>query len=173
MSSCKGAYLIKAVDPTDRAPLWGLIGPTEDQYNTDLEAGYSRFYSEFLSSLDGRKALEALNNEVVGQPWRFHFYNARFIFRVVFHGYLKQYGTSEVLDRREKKIIDEFKKTKGEPQCGWEELRKQLRGDLENHEEQFTRFSRKFFMLDLYPENTARFPLKFEECQRHPSEDDE
>lgn len=172
MASCKGAHIIKTVWPTDRSPVWAFIGPTENQYDIDLEESYSRFYCEFLTKLDGRKALEELNDAMVGQPWQFRFYNARFIFRIVFHGYLKQFCTPKVLDRREKQMIDELKATISTPECGWPDLRKRVRTDLEDHEEHFKRISRYFFMLDLYPENTPRFPLTLEECKRHPSEDE-
>ena len=43
--------------------------------------------------------------------------------------------------------------------------RERLRAHLSDHRDAFEKFRREFFFIDLYPENDARFDVKFEECQ--------
>jgi hypothetical protein len=60
LAACYGGYLGQIILPTDRAPCWGIIGPTNTVYPDELLSTFNAFYSELLASLDGNRSLAAL-----------------------------------------------------------------------------------------------------------------
>lgn len=98
LASCYGGYLSQVCDPTDRAPFWGLIGPTGIVPSIDLEQGLSAFYRELLRSLDGDTALDALRK--VNPSIKYAFVPAEFFFKYVSANYLIKYCNPQALDDR-------------------------------------------------------------------------
>lgn len=98
LASCYGGYLSQVCDPTDRAPFWGLIGPTGTVPSIDLEQGFSAFYRRLLQSLDGDTALDALRK--VNPSIKYAFVPAEFFFKYVSVNYLIKYCNPQALDDR-------------------------------------------------------------------------
>lgn len=174
MVACKGAHLVRILWPTDRAPVWALIGPTKDITEEDAHTDFASFYNEFLTTFDGRAALEALNQKKVGGgTWRYQYYPARYFFRSVYHKYLLDLTSETALCQREEGIVADVLASRPELRRYEADLRTRVQRDLRDHQTHFERAKNHFFMLDLYPDNRNRFPLTLEECQRDPSEDPE
>ena len=172
MVACKGGNLVRVVEPTDRAPVWGIVGPAKDVFEDEIEGDFGAFYGELLASLDGTAALKKLNGCLTGAEWRYSFIPARFFFRYVYFNYLQELGTSEALAQREECIVSGLKSVGCAPTEDEERiLRSWLASRLRDHESHFERIRRHFFMIDVFPDNDSRFPLTFAECQRDPAED--
>jgi len=165
ISACSGAQLAQVVKPTDRAPVWGIIGPKTKISAADLFVGFSCFYREFLSSLDGRAALNALNGDTAIAEWPFSFTNAEWFFGHVYRNYLRKHTADAVLQEREEHIISQLKQRQSlsTEQERW--IRQDAGQRLRDHRSFFERFRRNFFMIDLFPENVHRFPIQFSELE--------
>ena len=172
LAACKGAHLVRILWPTDRAPVWALIGPTEDITDKNIRIDFTSFYNEFLTTFDGRAALEALNQKKVGGgAWRYQYYPARYFFRSVYHKYLRDLTSETALCQREEHLVADVLASRPDLRHHEADLRARVQGDLRDHQTHFEQAKNHFFMLDLYPDNRDRFPLTLEECQRDPSED--
>lgn len=167
MAACQGSHLTQIVQPIARAPVWGLVGPMRDITAGEIQTDFRAFYDEFFMSRNGRRALERLNNAPVGPTWRYAYFTARFLFRIVFQEYLKACATPTALKEREDLLVRQIVGERPAPA----ELRESLRAALANHDVHFQRMRREFFMIDLFPENDKRFPLTLAHCQRDPADD--
>ncbi len=161
VAACYGGYLGEIVGITDRAPCWALIGPTASALPDELLGGYGVFYQEFLTSLDGGKAINALNAWKL-RDGRFYFMPAGGFFRLAFAGYLKRYCTEDALEERAGELRRRLKASGLERLPGRGRLRRELK---KQSKPAFQKYLRHFFMMDLYPENEARFPIKFEDVE--------
>jgi hypothetical protein len=174
MAACKGAHLVRILWPTDRAPVWALIGPTEDITEENVHTDFTSFYNEFLTKFDGRAALEALNQQKVGGgAWRYLYYPTRYFFRSVYHEYLLELTSETALSQRKDRIVAEILESRPALSHHEASIRASIQGALRDHQTHFEQMKNHFFMFDLYPDNRDRFPLTLEECQRDPSEDPE
>ncbi len=171
LGACNSTYLVKVLTPTDPAPVWGMIGQAGTPTGAELLAGFTAFYAELLHSLNGQRALSALNAAVSGGTAAYLFIDARTAFKWVYEQYLVLACDAAALERRENQIMLNIQVTQGiqvanPGAMAWmaetrAEVRRKLREDQLAF---FERYRRQFFMFDMFPENAARFPLTFEEC---------
>ena len=61
VAACTGGALGKVVRMSDRAPFWGLIGPTKTLTAATLERAYRALYLTLLSTKSPAKAVEAMD----------------------------------------------------------------------------------------------------------------
>lgn len=167
MAACCGGHLIEIVRPTDRAPVWGVIGPDRDLAADRIETDFQAFYDEFFTSQNGLRALERLNDASVGRPWRYAYVVARRMFRLVFGAYVKTMCSPDALKEREDLLVRQIVGDQVAPA----ELRLSLRADLADHGDHFQKMRQRFFMIDLFPENDQRFRLTLADCLRDPADD--
>ncbi len=155
MAACNGAHLTEVLQPIDRAPCWGLLGPTNELYPDDLLASFRVFYLNLLSSLNGDVALIGLRKVIEERNLSFMLVTAQEFFREVYSGYLSEYCTDKAYWRRAKNM------KKGDIKgLSIQDLVLKLK---EQEPDEFQKFKNKFFMCDLYPENSARFPIIYKD----------
>lgn len=152
MAACNGAHLTEVLQPVDRAPCWGLLGATNELYPDDLLASFRAFYLNLLSALDGDAALKALSKIIGERNLSFMFVSAMDFFDKVYSGYLREYCTDKAYWRRAKGIKVNLKGVTIQDLVLM--LKKQ-------EPDEFQKFKNKFFMCDLYPENSVRFPISY------------
>jgi hypothetical protein len=156
VAACTGGALIKAARMSDRAPFWGLIGPTSPLCGGDLEKAFRALYLTLLSTKSPAKAIEAMNES--SNPGLFLRTTSQGLFEKGWSGYKKEHCTPEALEIRAKRMQARADQLAIKPLPTIEELK----GRLVNHEPTaFERFRRAFFMCDLYPEHSNRFPLQY------------
>jgi hypothetical protein len=151
MAACNGAYLAEILQPMDRAPCWGLLGATNELYPDDLLASFRVFYLNLLSSLSGDAALIALRKVIEERNLSFMLVTALDFFQGVYSGYLSEYCTEKAYWRRAKNMKNGD--IKG---VTVQDLVLKLK---EQEPGEFQKFKNNFFMCDLYPENSAKFPI--------------
>ena len=165
MAACDGINLAKVLLPTDRAPVWGFIGPQSKVQSGKLLEGFINFYFELFHSWDGRKALNALNNSSDVKKWEFKFFNSEFFFLYVYKNYFETLCTKEPVSMRAKSIFSKI--SGGHPISSDEE--RQIIDDLtailfSSQEFFFDKHKEIFFMIDLFSENNNRFDVSFNRC---------
>jgi hypothetical protein len=161
LAACYGGYLGQIILPTERAPCWALIGPTDKVLPHELLSGFGSFYSIFLGTLDGDKSLESLTAKKL-KSGRYSFTSAGGFFRIAYANYLANYCTSDELDKRAAKLSRKLRKMGTAVRPGKGAIRRLMR---RTEESSYEKYYKKFFMIDLYPENAARFPLTFSEVK--------
>lgn len=166
LAACSGANLVKVVRPTDRAPVWGIVGPKRPISADELLHDYSAFYTELIRSLDGRLALEALNGGPPSADWRYAFVPAERFFHHVFREYLKSHTTPEAVSARVDWIVDEVRLGRKLSPKMEARLRADARRRLEDQRPFFDSFKNRFFMIDKFPQNVHRFPITFDDIQQ-------
>lgn len=147
LALCYGGYLSQICYPTDRAPFWGLIGPTDVVPSIALEQGLSAFYRELFQTLDGDTALAALRK--VNPSIKYAFVPAEFFFKYVSANYLIKYCNPQALDDRAANIL--LKIGASIKKRNVKRLIKRM------NPRSFDKYAHKFFMVDLFPDNASRF----------------
>ena len=167
IAACDGINLAKVVLPTDRAPVWGIIGPSKVIKAGRIYEGFKAFYSELLESFDGRKALNKLNKSPEIKDWEFKFFIAEHFFLEVYQNYLKSFCTDESLIKRAKRIFkDEISGGRKLHPTDEERSIGKLYNILKSTQETFFKKHKElFFMIDLIKGNDKRFDITFEQCK--------
>ena len=159
LSACYGAYLTTIVLPTNRAPCFGLVGPTKVLGAEYLLRSFSRFYQELLASGSGSEAVKQLNLDTGESGLNYSLTDAETFFTMVNEKYFGRYCTNSQYDKRATEIIEQLKAMgKSAPRIGW--IKKHYRRTQKQY---FEKLKTRFFMIDLFPENATRFTIKYED----------
>ncbi len=152
VAACVGAAIVKTVTFTDRAPFWGMIGPTDTAMPNELETPFRALYQTLISEMSPSKAIAAFEDVAKeGLYWRT---TAQGLFEKAWERYKSEYCTKVALDERLKRMQQQA------PQYS----KKQLKGMLQESEpKSFERFRNTFFMFDKFPENMERFSVEYKE----------
>lgn len=150
ISACHGMDFASAIDVTDPAPVYAFIGPSRVMESHELLTGFLAFYDRYLRTRSSAEGAEALRQ--TAEQGAFLVLSSHTMFRRVIEGYRQQECHPGALVNRASGIhmraqamgleidLDETIVALGHP--GWDDY-----------------FRQKFFMIDRYPENDARFPL--------------
>ena len=156
VAACTGGALAKVIGLGDRAPFWGLIGPTQTLSAGDLEKAYSALYLTLLSTKSPAKAVEAMDSAT--RPGLFWRTTSQGLFEKGWALYKNEHCTPEALELRANRMRERLKQ-EGVPILPSAE---ELKGRLVNHEPiAFERYRQTFFMCDLFPEHLGRFPVEY------------
>jgi hypothetical protein len=159
MATCHGARLGQILELTDRAPCWGILGPTDEVEVSDLMGTYRSFYSTLLSNFDGDTALNALFSSSAKESGYF-FMTALELFKKAYSSYLAKECTESDYWNRSKRLQIEFREK------GIRKSRQDIVYAFKNREKNsFEKYKDNFFMHDLYPENLNRFQLDYSDIK--------
>lgn len=152
LAACHGAMLFETLDVFARAPCWGLIGPSGEVSPADLVSSYSAFYLELFQSGNADAALSSLHNSLERRA-NYFLFTAEEQFRAVFQSYRATCSTSAHMVERAERFARVFEKH-GMLRSGVGSLTAHL---YEAEHDVLERFYTRFFFVDLFPENKARF----------------
>jgi hypothetical protein len=155
VAACTGAALLKITSPSDRAPFWALIGPTKEVTAAELEKAYRALYLTLLSSKSSSKAIEAM--DAATDHGSFLRTTSQGLFEKVWAGYKKEHCSSEAIEARIKRIQEQIRQ-QGRPLPTVGALKSQLIG---REPKVFEHYRATFFMYDLVPEHSNRFPVEY------------
>ena len=167
LAACDGAKLYEIIQPIDRAPVLAVIGPNRIVTAGEIECATRVFYRKLFDVKGVVAAWQAMNEAVSLTLRTFSLYHAAWLLRRVMHHYLKTVCSEEVLVEREGNVITNLRQ-KGLEGAALENARNFAREYLRDHSTRFKEIKDHFFFCDLYPENTDRFDLTFEECLQEP-----
>jgi hypothetical protein len=166
--ACQGWNLTYSLMPSDRAPVFMLVGPPDDMTAAALLSASSGFYESLFAELDVNKGLVAMNKQLDFKDWPVRPATAEILFCRVFRLYLKELGSNSALQERENELVARFARQKSLDVMQTAELRLALRADLSEHRQAYNRLRETFLMLDLFPDNRARFGLTYDKCMPAP-----
>lgn len=154
ISACSGIHLWKIIDPTERAPVWGVLGPEKDLTGYPLLKGFRAFYKELFSSGDAAKALEAMrltdgNSATALVP-------VQYLFSIAYRHYLSELCSGTGLAER----VDRLAQTGMNPVA--------IELILKHPESRFEQDRFKFFMCDLFPEHKEKFKITMDDVRSAP-----
>jgi hypothetical protein len=156
VAACTGGALAKVIRMGDRAPFWGLIGPTQTLTAGELEKAFSALYLTLLSTKSPAKAVQAMDGAT--KPSLFWRTTSQGLFEKVWAGYKKEHCSAAALELRAKRMRERLLQAAASPLPTTDELKSRLIG----HEPiAFERYRQTFFMCDLFPEHSNRFPVEY------------
>jgi len=165
MAMCAGWHLSRLLIPTQRAPVWGIVGPTSDDVTAgDLRNAMEGFYYTLLQTMNARRALDAMNGRVTYEQWTYRLETAEMMFCRAFHNYVSVNGTDDALKERENEIVAEILRHRHHDITVAFDARALAHQMLRDHSTAFAFFRRTFLFIDMFPDNEARFKLNYTDC---------
>jgi hypothetical protein len=161
LGACYGGHLAQIIQIIDRTPCWAVIGPSGVVRSGELMSGYGAFYREFLTSLSGDRAVDAVTSWPLADG-RYYFFPAGGFFRIGYAKYLREHCNPEALTARAFDMRRKLNEMGMAAPPGPGRLRRKLRAI---EQPAFEKHLRHFFMMDLYPENEARFPITLDDVK--------
>ena len=163
VAACSGAYLASTITPVDRAPVWAVIGPAERVGSDEVLEAFRAFYSELLANLDANAALTALRAIEVRQNKKYVFLPAETMFKSAYRRYIEEDCSEEELRAREVETLAIAREI-GLPDFVDDAVASEaIRTRLADHRAFFEMFRKRFFMMDIYPENEGRFSVRYDD----------
>ncbi len=162
---CHGWHMVSLLRPTDRAPAFGIVGTEGDVTAGDLLSTMQRFYQVLVGpSHDFRSAMDVANQGLEYRDWRFKMEGAELWLCRAFTHYVETLSTEESQAQRVNRLVADVARAQNLDVRGTMQVRAALSKAISNDENWFNYYKTKFLMLDLFPENAARFPLGFGDC---------
>jgi hypothetical protein len=164
MSACEGAHLVSIVQPTDRSPVAGIIGPNRVVSDVEVETAGLAFYKKLFEAGDAIAAWRAMNDAVDPNTRTFSLFPAEHFFREVYRRFTAAKCTEEALTEREENFV--AKLSTDLPGEEVQRQRERFRFFIRDHRPRFEEYKSHFFFCDIYPENRERFSISFEDCTK-------
>ena len=160
IAACFGAYLARTLNPMDRSPFAVLMSPSTSVHPDELFRSFFTLYQALLSTLNGDDALAALQKETAAKKI-LELVDAMDYFKIAYARYLHQYCSEKAYWNRAKALR---KKAAAERSINRsiQSFVAELRGKEQAY---FNSARRKYFLLDLFPENDPLFPATHAELR--------
>jgi len=163
IAACNGAHLIKVSTKLDAAPFWAIIGPEVEVTAGHIQENFGKFYESFFSDLDGDKAISVLNGGAAQSDRTYHFLTAAGLFSRAYRTYYKSHCVGKGRKKRIEQLVTEAMKNPRVKARGVAWARQQVKQGLASEDQHFDKLRKRFFFIDQFPENDARFPLSREQ----------
>ena len=156
VAACTGGALAKVMRVSDRAPFWGLIGPTQSLMPEELEKAFSALYLTLLRTKSPAKAVQAVDGAT--KPGLFWRTTSQGLFKKVWAGYKNEHCSPAALELRVKRMRERLQQAAASPLPTTDELKSRF---ISYEPIAFERYRQTFFMCDLFPEHSNRFPVEY------------
>lgn len=156
VAACTGGALAKITHMGDRAPFWGLIGPTRTLTAGELEKAYAALYLTLLSTKAPAKAVQALDQAT--SPGLFWRTTSQALFEKAWGSYKREHCTAAALEVRANRMRERLRQSGVSPLPSTDELKTGL---ISREPIAFERYRQTFFMCDMFPEHSNRFPIEY------------
>ncbi|MDP1859570.1 MAG: hypothetical protein Q8K82_12920 [Gemmatimonadaceae bacterium] len=163
-AACEGWYLTSSLHPTTRSPVWGVLGPPKAIEAGALREAIRAFYQVLFSRLDLRAALGAMNDNHDITDWTMCLVTADIMFCRVFRAYIAGLDAKETQEQRVNRLVSELAVAQQMDVSQTMVVRAEIAGELSDHQTLYDKYRQTFLLLDLFPENAARFPMAYADC---------
>jgi len=162
---CHGWHMVSLLRPVERAPAFGIIGTEDTGGAGELLEAMQRFYRVLVGPAhDLRSAMDEANLGVSYEGWRFKMEGAELWLCRAFKHYIETMASEETLAQRVKRMVADVARAQNLDVRGTMMARTALTAAISDHARWFNYYKIGFLMLDLFPENAARFSLRFADC---------
>ena len=158
LAACYGGSFARAIETTDRAPVLGLVGPTQEIMSGDLEVDFKAFYQTFFATQSLRSAMDALTHG--GNVY--YRATAESFFYDVWASYKRDHCTPGAIRCRAQKLYRKIKERGDIRVPGIASLERLIHS---KEMEQFDKFRDTYFMYDLGEGNRYRFPVTYKKAE--------
>jgi hypothetical protein len=163
LAACNGAHLINVAKKPDRAPFWAIIAPDKEVTAGAVEKDFAAFYEEFFESLDGDAAIAKLNRGITDSTRRYHFLSAAGLFARAYREYYRKHCVGQGKRQRIEELVTQALQNPAVRQLGVRDVRRRVKEGLSDDKQHFTDLKARYFFLDLFPENAARFSFSMQD----------
>jgi len=167
LAVCYGAYLLKTSHIHNRAPFWGIIGSFDTISTSDLMIRYNKFYQSFLNDFKLDQAIKILHESNQDIPSTYRYITSEQIFIKIYSKHFAESFTESAIKNRINDLLKENCRKindKNEKARIYSKHKARL---FSTKEQFFEEHKKKFFMIDLYPENEKRFKINFSDIERN------
>ena len=156
--ACQGLALAQIIQPSERAPVFAVLGPGRTVSAGELEDAHLAFYRTLYATRDYTPAVAAINDTIKRGDHPFALFGAESMFREVMRGYFKRYCSEDAITSRLLKVTyrEQRMRDGGVAESEIVRRRQWFRMHLTDHRMHFDRFKPHFFAMDLCPENKRR-----------------
>jgi hypothetical protein len=162
---CHGWHMVSILRPTDRAPAFGIIGAPTAVSAVDLFRAMKKFYSALLDEPhDLHRGMSAANEGAPIKDWLYRMEGAELMLCRIFRNYFESLTTEETQPQRVSRLVADLARANGLDVVQTMQLRREITEKLDDHAHWFDHYRKHFLMLDLFPANGPRFPLRYEDC---------
>ena len=162
LATCFGGSFARAIRTTDRAPLFGLIGPTREVSTGEVETDFAEFYRTYFRTSSLKNAVLALTAR--GPVGLYYLTTAERFFYDVWASYKRHQCSDEQIQKRAQLMYREAKSRRLSPLPSIGQLKRRIRSEEPSL---FERYRDTYFMYDLNASNRSRFPVTYEEAQAY------
>jgi len=163
---CHGWHMSSILRPVDRAPVFGVVGSLDEASAGQLLRAMQVFYQTLLGpDHDLRAALEGANATVVARDWELRMEGAELMLCKVYTHYTET-ETDESRQQRINHLVAEVARISTLDVTQTMRVRADVTAKLDDHGYWFDHYRDRFLMLDLFPDNDYRFPLRVGDCSR-------
>ncbi len=162
LAACYGGYLASIIDPTDRAPCWGLIGPDDSVGSDFILKSFSEFYRTLLEKNDdGSIAIMKLIEKTAGTKVKYGIIRATDFFVRTYKRYYEEACSDAAIQKRASDLHAKQKTMiNGYRYKTIDQITQELK-EMQPHF--FEQNKTHFFMYDIFPKNITRFNVRFED----------
>lgn len=151
LATCFGAYVFKAIVPTEPAPFWGFVGSWEEIYPDDIMVSFYAFFecllSGEISNIDFVSCIEALNNSNPGLTFRYRFYNCEIIFDKASNDYMQSLNSEFVEKGITNLVGDRLNDLSISMKYTIDEVRQMVEQEVEERKKRAIESMRKRFLI--------------------------
>lgn len=166
-ATCFGGSFARVIQTTERAPLWGLIGPTSTVAAGQVQDGFRQFYRSFFETLSASKAMQALN---ASAPEIVYFITtAEMFFYETWKSYKVNHCSNVMIKRRALAMYREAALRNLSKIISIGRI-KRLLSSKDKEKALFEKYRDTYFMYDLYPINRTRFPVTYRDAEAYIAE---
>jgi hypothetical protein len=162
--SCYGWNLTASLLPSDRAPVFMLVGPTDAMAAGELLKATRLFYTALVGDMDVNSALESANPGLDFKDWLLQPATAEVLYCRVFRQYIDDYGGPEKIESRAQRLVEDIRRSRELDSVSAVALLITARRDLRDFPATYERHRQRFLMLDLFPQDQDRMGLTYEKC---------
>jgi hypothetical protein len=171
MGACTGEALVRVLQPSDRAPVWAVIGPKRTLDEQQVEDAHAAFYAELMSNGNGDAAVRAMNAAAGAADSLFRFIDAVWFFREVMQAYFTQHATDPQLSRRIERMTAEALQEAARIGATSEQLThlgatipSKLDSQLRDYQSWFDHCKGIYFLGNECPNEWSRFTVSLADC---------
>jgi len=162
---CRGWNMISILRPIDRSPAFAVLGTEEEPKAGDLYRAMKAFYQSLLEEpLDLRRGLDAANGGVPLSEGTYGLLTAELMLCRVFRTYVAG-DPDETESQRVSRLVVDLARQQGADLRQTMYWRYEITKDIRDYSRWFEHYRKKFLMLDLFPDNERRFPMRYNDCR--------
>lgn len=171
LAACEGVWGIKMLQPSGRAAFRAMIGPNRKMFPDELARASIAFYRTLFRDRSADTAFKAMNDVIDATKPTFSRVSAEMAFKMVYGGYRRELCTDRKISARVEIVVKQLAARKlaetgvGASPDEIAQSRMLVRQHIEDHNLHFETMRRDYFLIDVCPENDARFDIKIEDCQ--------